>query len=308
MKKEIQKHLAYLSKEMESLPLDKCIDLLNEIRLFLHNKSPFKNEPVDNIVWVKCDDVGANDYNPNTVAPPEMKLLEHSIQEDGYTQPVVTWNNDNKIEVIDGFHRTRVGKESEVIRKRIYGYLPITIVNSSRTDRGDRIASTIRHNRARGKHQVTSMSDIVVELARRNWSNERISKDLGMDEDEVLRLKQVKGLAEVFKDKDFNEAWEHSGEIDSKNISDEDAEDMNLEWMNDLDVIKYQKGWSDRTEISSVLCNDQSKMLGMIQKSRFKDEWFWYCYSQPMEDGVAKTKDEAMKIVNKKMNYEATIL
>lgn len=175
----------------------------------MHEISPFKNEPVDCVIWVSAEQVEANDYNPNKVAPPEMKLLQHSIREDGYTQPIVGfWEDDNHVEVVDGFHRNRVGRECDDIRERIKGHLPISIINSDRKDKGDRIAATIRHNRARGKHIVTAMSDIVVELKRRNWSDEKIAKELGMDADEVLRLCQITGLAEMFADKEFSMAWE----------------------------------------------------------------------------------------------------
>jgi len=184
------------------------IDALNQIRKALHAVSPMKNEPVDCILWVPVEEVEANDYNPNAVAPPEMKLLELSILQDGYTQPVVTWVDGDRREIVDGFHRGRVGRESEGVQERTFGYLPVTTVNHSRADRGDRIAATIRHNRARGKHAVDAMSDIVLELSRRNWSDNRIGKELGMDPDEVLRLKQITGLAELFADREFSEAWE----------------------------------------------------------------------------------------------------
>ena len=194
--------------ELYGLDFEARIYAINKIRLALHGYSPFMMEPVDCVQWVPIDEVAANDYNPNSVAPPEMKLLEHSITEDGYTQPIVAWRNGSGYEVIDGFHRNRVGRESKIVRERIRGYLPLTIVNNDRTDKGDRIAATIRHNRARGKHRVEAMSDIVVELKRRNWSDEKISKELGMDSDEVLRLCQITGLAEAFKDQQFSEAWE----------------------------------------------------------------------------------------------------
>jgi ParB-like chromosome segregation protein Spo0J len=197
-----------LSVEIESLPEDERIAVLNEIRQALHAVSPFKDEPVDCVLWVPGDTVEANDYNPNKVAPPEMKLLEVSISEDGYTQPIVTWQVNGCREVVDGFHRNRVGKESKAVKQRVRGYLPVTTVNQDRTDRGDRIAATIRHNRARGKHQVQAMSEIVVELKRRNWSDEKIGRELGMDADEVLRLSQISGLAEMFADQEFSEAWE----------------------------------------------------------------------------------------------------
>ena len=160
------------------------------------------------MLWVPAESVQANDYNPNVVAPPEMKLLERSIEADGYTQPIVTFSVNGHREVIDGFHRNRVGKESKAVSKRIRGYLPVTTINADRTGRENRIASTIRHNRARGRHQVDNMSEIVVELSRRNWNDEKIGAELGMEPDEVLRLKQISGLAEMFADHEFSEAWE----------------------------------------------------------------------------------------------------
>lgn len=184
------------------------IHAINQIRLRLHQVSPFAAEPVDCVLWVPAEEVGANDYNPNAVAPPEMKLLEHSITNDGYTQPIVVWRASDGYEVVDGFHRNRVGKESEAVRARVLGHLPVTVVNDTRTDRGDRIAATIRHNRARGKHRVEAMSDIVIELKRRNWTDAKIGRELGMDPDEVLRLCQITGLAEAFKDVQFSGAWE----------------------------------------------------------------------------------------------------
>jgi ParB-like chromosome segregation protein Spo0J len=184
------------------------VDAVNEIRTALHEASPFASEPVDCVLWIEADRVRANDYNPNAVAPPEMRLLERSIKADGYTQPIVAWETGECVEVVDGFHRNRVGKESKAIRKRTNGYLPIALINPDREGKGDRIAATIRHNRARGKHQVEAMSEIVRDLARRNWSAKRIGKELGMEPDEVLRLKQITGLAEMFADREFSEAWE----------------------------------------------------------------------------------------------------
>lgn len=194
--------------ELERMDTPERIDTLNKLRIMLSKYSPFQMEPVDCVIWVDQSRVVANDYNPNSVAPPEMKLLEHSIAEDGYTQPIVAWRVEDGFQVIDGFHRHRVGKESDVVRERIHGHLPLAVIRSDREGRNDRIASTIRHNRARGKHAVSSMSDIVIELKKRNWSDTRIAKELGMDEDEILRLCQISGLSEVFADEDFSEAWE----------------------------------------------------------------------------------------------------
>ncbi len=194
--------------DLSGLPDAERLDAVNRLRLALHDMSPLKHQPVDCVLWVPSAQVEANDYNPNKVAPPEMRLLEHSVREDGYTQPIVVWRRGDSYEVIDGFHRNRVGREAADIAGRLCGMLPVVVVNSEREDRGDRIASTIRHNRARGRHQVDAMSDVVQELARRNWSDKRIAKELGMDPDEVLRLKQITGLAEMFADREFSEAWE----------------------------------------------------------------------------------------------------
>jgi ParB-like chromosome segregation protein Spo0J len=194
--------------EIAKLPLEEKIKAINKAREELHRISPFKNEPVDCVLWVPSDQVEANDYNPNAVAPPEMKLLQISIEQDGYTQPIVVYGVNDYYEVVDGFHRNRIGKECKSIKERIHNYLPVVPINTDREDKSDRIAATIRHNRARGKHQVTAMSDVVLELSRRNWSDEKISRELGMDADEVLRLKQITGLAELFADQEFSEAWE----------------------------------------------------------------------------------------------------
>ena len=184
------------------------VDAINSIRQAIHEISPFKDEPVDFVRWVRNESVQANDYNPNSVAPPEMELLRHSIMSDGYTQPIVTWNQEEGIEVIDGFHRNRVGKECEDVSNRVRGYLPVVTIKEDREGRNDRIASTIRHNRARGKHKVDSMSEIVMELRKRNWSHDKICKELGMDRDEVLRLLQITGLVDQFSDTEFSKAWE----------------------------------------------------------------------------------------------------
>lgn len=216
--------LKNLINEIDSLPIEQKIELINKCKLELNSISPFKNEPVDCVLWVKNDSVHANDYNPNSVAPPEMELLRLSIEADGYTQPIVTMlENENTREVIDGFHRNRVGKECSDIQKRVHGYLPVVTINHSREDKADRIASTIRHNRARGKHKVTAMSDIVVDLKKRNWSDEKIARELGMDADEVLRLCQISGLSEMFTDHEFSEAWEINSINENDNLADADT-------------------------------------------------------------------------------------
>lgn len=204
----MKKHIEALCAHLRSLDTAGQIQALNEIRRALHEAGPFRSHPVDCVQWIPAADVQANDYNPNSVASREMKLLELSIESDGYTQPVVGYPvGESHYEVVDGFHRHRVGKESTAVAASIHGHLPVVPIKTSRTAKADRMASTIRHNRARGKHAVEAMSEIVVELARRKWDDEKIARELGMDADEVLRLKQVSGLAEAFADRKFSEAW-----------------------------------------------------------------------------------------------------
>jgi ParB-like chromosome segregation protein Spo0J len=209
---ELQSAINALLEIVGELPTEEKILAINAVKIRLHEVSPFSQEPVDCVTWVKNDRVFANDYNPNSVAPTEMKLLELSILQDGYTQPIVTMPSENCFEVVDGFHRNRVGKESKDVSARVLGYLPVVRIKADRTEKQDRMAATIRHNRARGAHRIDSMSEIVVELKRRNWNDEKIAKELGMDADEVLRLCQISGLAEVFKDREFSTAWEIDNE------------------------------------------------------------------------------------------------
>lgn len=201
-----------LFSEMDSMPFEERIETLNALRQALHRHSPFAGEPVDCVIWVPADTVAGNDYNPNTVAPPEMRLLQRSISADGYTQPVVTVDDHRpdgrRHTVIDGFHRTRVGKECAEVRKRLHGYLPITAIKDSRQGIKDRMAATIRHNRARGVHGVLPMTDIVASLIRDGWTDTDVARELGMDADEVLRFKQTSGLPSLFANHDYSKSWE----------------------------------------------------------------------------------------------------
>lgn len=165
------------------------------------------NFPVMDVKMVAIEKVVANDYNPNSVAPPEMKLLRLSIEEDGYTQPIVTFydKKNDKYIIVDGFHRYRCAKEYFKLKE-----IPITTINKSLENR---IASTIRHNRARGTHAIKGMSTIVLELIQTGWSDSNIAKHLGMDAEEVLRLKQITGLKQAFSNHEFSKSWE---EFESK--------------------------------------------------------------------------------------------
>lgn len=158
--------------------------------------------PVLNVKMVDINKVVANDYNPNKVAPPEMQLLKHSIEEDGYTQPIVTYYDKKKdiYIVVDGFHRFRVAKEEFNLKE-----IPIVTIDK---DLENRMASTIRHNRARGTHQIIDMSHIVLTLTANGWTEEQISKHLGMELDEIIRLKQITGLKETFANHEFSKSWE----------------------------------------------------------------------------------------------------
>jgi ParB-like chromosome segregation protein Spo0J len=190
------------------------IDLINALKVELHERSPLRGEPVDCVVWVRADTVAGNDYNPNVVAPPELELLRHSIHVDGYTQPIVAFpvdESDADFEVVDGFHRHLVGKDDPTISARIHCRLPIAVINAGRAELPDRMAATVRHNRARGQHAVAGMADMVVSLSRRGKSDEWIGQELGMAPDEVLRLRQTTGIAAMFADEEFSEAWEDDG-------------------------------------------------------------------------------------------------
>ena len=162
--------------------------------------------PVYNVIPVPIEKVRANAYNPNAVAPPEMKLLYLSIKEDGYTMPVVCYYiaEQDIYEIVDGFHRYTIMLKHKDIYAREKGRLPVSVIDKPVEDR---MASTIRHNRARGTHDIDLMSNIVGELVNAGMSDQWITKHLGMDYNELLRLKQVSGLAELFKDEEFSKTW-----------------------------------------------------------------------------------------------------
>jgi ParB-like chromosome segregation protein Spo0J len=169
-------------------------------------ETSFKS-PVYNVLRIHIDKIRANAYNPNAVAPPEMKLLETSIWEDGYTMPVVCYYlpDEDVYEIVDGYHRYTTLKTSSRILEREQGYLPCVVIEKDITNR---MASTIRHNRARGSHSIELMSNIVTDLLNAGMSDAWIIKHIGMDKDELLRLKQITGLASLFADKDFSNGWE----------------------------------------------------------------------------------------------------
>lgn len=196
----------------EDLGFDQKVEVFNQITQELYDWLGV-NHPTLNVQLVPAVKVIGNDYNPNKVAPPEMKLLKLSIRKDGLTMPVVVCdtpdNKEHPYTVVDGFHRTTVVQRDNEVNKSLYGYVPVSRLNKSIEDR---ITSTVRHNMARGTHQVELSAKLIVLLRKHNWTNARIGTELGMDADEVLRLKQITGLAEAFKDQEFSESWEASYE------------------------------------------------------------------------------------------------
>lgn len=209
MTTRLQELAREIAAELSALDGHEKISAINAIRSTIHEVSPFRDEPVDFVEWVPSERVEANAWNPNKTARPEQKLLERSIACDGYTQPIVAFlESEDRYEVVDGYHRNRVGKESHVVRERVHGYLPLAIIKASRSAKPDRMASTIRHNRARGEHQVDQMSELVRMLYQAGWRDNKIEEELGMTADEVRRMKQITGLAEMFASREFSEAWE----------------------------------------------------------------------------------------------------
>lgn len=206
----IKELLSKLKEAVSSLQTtDEKIDLLNEIRKELHEVSPLKHHPVDCVLWVKSDEIEANEYNPNAVAPPEMELLHKSIAEDGYTMSIVTYRQpDGTIKIVDGFHRRQTERNNPDISESTFARVPLTFIRDTQEGLSDRMASTIRHNRARGTHNIELMSTIVSELVEMGKGDPWICKHIGMSADELLRLKQITGLASLFNNKSFSQSWD----------------------------------------------------------------------------------------------------
>lgn len=213
-----------LFDRLGALDLDTRIETVNALRVALHERSPFRGEPVDLVLWVPQSAVRANDYNPNVVAPPQKRTLRRSIERSGFTQPIVSWPTaPGEFEVVDGFHRNLVTRETPALGRRMHGRLPVTVVRSDRRDRAARIEATIVHNEARGRHTIQGEEDVVLELARLGKSDEFIADELGMDPDKVLRLKQQAGLATLYAEDEFSEAFEVDNAGDPFALPDEDG-------------------------------------------------------------------------------------
>jgi ParB-like chromosome segregation protein Spo0J len=201
-----------LSLKISSKTDAEYIDGIEEIKRMINEESPLKTQPVNRVRWVPVDKVSPNDYNPNSVAKIEMGLLYTSIKHDGYTQPIVTiYDEVNDIYVIvDGFHRYFTCKSNQDIRERNHGFLPIVVIEK---DINDRMASTVRHNRARGKHSITGMSNMVFEMLQNGWKDEEICNELGMQPEEVLKLKHITGFSKLFENTEYKKAWEETSQL-----------------------------------------------------------------------------------------------
>ena len=189
---------------------------LNELRTWIHKElSDQGANPVDNIQWVPIEMVQANDYNPNSVASNEMKLLHTSISHDGYTQPCVTiWDEElKKYVIVDGFHRYFTCKANKDIQAMTNGTIPVVVLDKPINDR---MASTVRHNRARGKHSVTGMANLVFNMLDNGWEDSAVCNELGMEADELIRLKYVTGFAKLFEDVEYHRAWETRKQLEIK--------------------------------------------------------------------------------------------
>lgn len=188
---------------------DERIDLINSIRLEIHEVSPLRHHPADCVLWERSAEIETQKINPNAVAPPEMELLYESIKNDGYTMSVVAYRQkDGTIRVVDGFHRRKIERMHSDISESTFSRIPLTLIRESQEGEGDRMASTIRHNRARGTHNIELMSTIVAELVEMGKSDRWIQKHIGMSADELLRLKQITGVAALFANRDFSDSWE----------------------------------------------------------------------------------------------------
>ena len=204
---QLKKHI-----EDSNFTDEQKIVFFEEVKELIHNNSPLKEQPVNRIKWVDINKVSPNDYNPNSVAKKEMGLLYTSILHDGYTQPVVTIYDEvkDKYIIIDGFHRYFTCKSNKDILDRNQGRLPIVILNK---DINDRMASTVRHNRARGMHSVTGMSSMVFNMLENGWEDVDICNELGMSVEELIKLKHITGFSKLFEDKEYSKSWQTKNQI-----------------------------------------------------------------------------------------------
>jgi len=215
-----------IQNQLDALDTQAKIDYIEDLRAFLHSISPQNSQPVNFVRWVPIEKVHANDYNPNSVAKNEMRLLYVSILHDGYTQPVVTVYDDQQDQyvIVDGFHRYTTMKLNKDIAERNNGLLPVVVIDKSINDR---MASTVRHNRARGKHSVSGMANMVFQMLENGWADEAICAELGVEPDELVRLKHVTGFSKLFENVEYKKAWETKRQIELRKQYEKEQSDAN---------------------------------------------------------------------------------
>lgn len=204
--------VAGIATAMDGMDAAERIEFLRDVRDGLHRISPHASMPVDNVRWVPLEMVKANDYNPNSVALNEMRLLYVSISHDGYTQPVVTVfdPDQGKYVIVDGFHRYTTLRLNPDLQEKTGGMVPIVVLDKPINDR---MASTVRHNRARGKHSVAGMAGIVFQMLENGWTDEAVCNEMGLEADELIRLKHVTGFSKLFENVEYRKAWETRRQI-----------------------------------------------------------------------------------------------
>jgi len=194
-----QRLISEIKDYLTSLNDDERIDALNAFRQAMHELSPFKEQPVDCVLWIRDEAVAANNYNPNHLAVAETRLLQHSLERDGFTQPLVVSEKEKKrYEIVDGIHRRQLCRSRLILQKALHGYLPVTCLPEN--SRASQLATTVRHNRARGRYHAGATSEIVRELSGHGWTDSKIATELGMSADEVQKMKQLNGLLELFSE------------------------------------------------------------------------------------------------------------
>jgi hypothetical protein len=206
--------MEHYKKILQSLyndAIDK-IEFINELNKYIFNELNNIKQPISYVKWIPIENVSPNDYNPNSVAKIEMGLLYKSIKHDGYTQPIVTIydKEKNKYVIVDGFHRYFICKTNKDIYERNKGHLPCVVIDK---DINERMAATVRHNRARGEHSVTGMANMVFEMLQNGWTDENICNHLGMEPEEILKLKHITGFSKLFQDVNYNKSWETKDQI-----------------------------------------------------------------------------------------------
>ena len=194
-------------------PEPERVNVLNHVREALHAVSPVTSNPVDLVRWVPLDRVKANHYNPNAVAKNEMRLLYVSLKHDGFTQPVVTVREGDRYVIVDGFHRYFSLRSYTDLQESTGGLLPVVVLDKGMNDR---MASTVRHNRARGKHSLTGMASMVFQMLDNGWKDEGICAELGMEAEELIRLKHVTGFSKLFENTEYRRAWETRRQIEER--------------------------------------------------------------------------------------------